>query len=73
MKLSAITDSEFLTVELRSVLGMVVGTLVISSIGGVAAIDVLLVSVRACSGIEEFDWLEDGRRRKTELETDGEM
>ena len=52
---------------------MVVGTLDTSSIGGVAATDVLLVSVRTCSGIEEFDWLEDGRRRKTELETDGEM
>ena len=73
MKLSANEDSVFRTVELQSVLGISVGTLDTASIGGVAATDVLLVSVRACSGIEEFDWLEDGRRRKTELEADGEM
>ena len=73
MKLSANEDSVFRTVELRSVLGISVCTLDTASIGGVAATDVLLVSVRACSGIEEFDWLEHGRRRKTELEADGEM
>ena len=73
MKLSANEDSVFRTVELRSVVGISVGTLDTSSIGGVAATDVLLVSVRACSGIDEFDWLEECLFRRTELEIDGEM
>ena len=67
MNRSAIEDSEFRMVELRSVLlRAVVGTLDTAS----SVVDALLFSVRPCSGIEELDWLEECRFRKPELESD---